>query len=394
MARAQLPRARRAVRIGVRDGDRLQHARAAGQVDPAPVRERRHDQLGDLLERRLDVERAAEREPGVQQEPLADLGAARRGHVLGDAHHEHGAAGAVADRRRLDEQPLLLARGADDPAHEQRLDVVGAVQEAVPRQVLVVQVAPVGVEEREALPQLRQVEPVVRAAGVEHGPRGRVGQDDAPVQVAHVDRVVHVVDQRLELAREGRHARAVQDLRDAQRDRLREPHVGLPERLAPRPGGQHEPAQREAVRPQRGGDQRAEVEPAQRLRPRPVAVPAERRRVDPRPRAPPPARPAAPPRRGRRRRAGAARPPPPPRPARPSARPAACPPRPRRRTGPPPRARGGRGCRAGRRRARARRPPRLRARSGSPAARRPSPRAGALLTATPRPSRRRTGRGG
>ena len=137
-------------------------------------------QLGDLLERRLDVERAAEREPGVQQEPLADLGPSRRGHVLDDAHHQDGAAGAVADRRRLDEQPLLLPGGADDPAREQRLDVVGAVQEAVPRQVLVVEVAAFGGEEREAPPQLRQVEPIVRAAGVEHGPRGGVGRTMRP----------------------------------------------------------------------------------------------------------------------------------------------------------------------------------------------------------------------
>ena len=70
-ARAQLARERDAVGIGVRRGGGDEGAVLVEQVDHAPVAEPRHAEVGEPLERRLQVERLGQQLPGRDQEAQA-----------------------------------------------------------------------------------------------------------------------------------------------------------------------------------------------------------------------------------------------------------------------------------------------------------------------------------
>ena len=108
-------------RIDVRDGDGVDEARRAGQVDPAPVRELGHDELGDLLQRRRRSRCVSDSSrPASTSSRRPSSARVRRRHVLGDVHDHLGPAVAAAEHGRLGQQPLLLARVAVDAAHQHR----------------------------------------------------------------------------------------------------------------------------------------------------------------------------------------------------------------------------------------------------------------------------------
>ena len=70
-ARAQLARERDAVGIGVRRGGGDERAVLVEQVDHAPVAEPRHAEVGEPLERHVQVERLGQELPGRDQEAQA-----------------------------------------------------------------------------------------------------------------------------------------------------------------------------------------------------------------------------------------------------------------------------------------------------------------------------------
>src|SRR5205814_9272792 len=91
---ASLQRSRNIAPAGqvVTDGDPIEErSRAGEQIEEAPVGERRYDETGDVIERRLVIERGREQAACIRQELLVS----RVGFVLGPALES----GSVADAR-------------------------------------------------------------------------------------------------------------------------------------------------------------------------------------------------------------------------------------------------------------------------------------------------------
>ncbi len=187
VASAQAPRERDLVRLEVGERRQLERPVRPGQVDRAPVGERGDRQLGDLLQRGVEVERRAEQPAGLGQQPLAELRALDGGDVLGDVHRHHRTVAVVVQHRGLDQQPPLVARLAIDPAHEPRRRLALVLARARPGQVVRGERPPVGVVEREALPQLRhrRRDQLLDRAGLHQPRRGRVGHHDPAAAVDH-----------------------------------------------------------------------------------------------------------------------------------------------------------------------------------------------------------------
>ena len=299
MAAAQLPRARRAVGIGVRHRDGLEDARRgrAGRCRTSP----RASGTTSSATSWSDASTSSER---LRASPASSSSrwpiSARRVAVTSSVTLITSTGRPAASRIAV---ALMSSHCCSPVARTTRRMSSGSTCSSPCRRrnhgrSLVVQVAAVGVEQREALPQLRQVERVVRAAGVEHGPRGGVGQDDPPVQVAHVDRVVHVVDQRLELAREapprarrrGSARRAAPtasaNRRSGSRNGARRGPVASTSRPSARPCARSgaaiseleaEPAQRPGAARRRRGERRRVV-PVREHRPALGSAPCRRRR--------------------------------------------------------------------------------------------------------------------
>ena len=106
--------------IAVGDRDLLDDAVAVGHAHAAPVGERGHGEVGDVLQRALVVQRGRERRAGAREQPLRLLRAPLLGDVLDHRHHQPRLAARVADAARLVHAPALLARRAVDDAQPLR----------------------------------------------------------------------------------------------------------------------------------------------------------------------------------------------------------------------------------------------------------------------------------
>jgi len=202
MERPQPVRQRHLRRLQVGDGGEVEIATGTGQLDPAPVGERGDRLLRYLLQRGVEVERRAEQPPRLRQQPLAQLRALHGRDVLGQVHREPRTVAVVLQDRALREQPALLAAGAIDPAHEHRRRVALAIPRSQRRNVPLRKRPPVGVVQREALPQLghRRGDQALDGAGAHQGRRRRVGHHDPAVGVEDGHRILERVHDRLERA--------------------------------------------------------------------------------------------------------------------------------------------------------------------------------------------------
>ena len=118
VAAAQILGHRDLGRVGVGERDLLDAALAVRQVDGAPVRQPRHGELRDALQRLLVVERGGEQLPGLGEEALAQLGLLGVRDVLDDVDRE--VAPLILEQRRLGQQPVGAPGLAVDAAREQR----------------------------------------------------------------------------------------------------------------------------------------------------------------------------------------------------------------------------------------------------------------------------------
>ena len=193
MARAQPARQLDLLRVEVRDRDLLEDPAGAGQVDRAPVGERRHGQLGDPLERGREVGRRAELAPGLDQHPLPDLGPSGRSDVLGDIDDHRGPPAVVEHHRGLRREPGLPAGAGVDAPHEHGRRRAPALQRAHPAHVVAGERPPVGVVEREPLEDRveRQRAQRVERRGADQLDGGLVREQDRALRVAHGHGVVH-----------------------------------------------------------------------------------------------------------------------------------------------------------------------------------------------------------
>ena len=138
-------------RVDVRQRDLLDAALLVGHVDRAPVRQPRHRELRDPLERLLVVEARREQLAGLGQEALALLGLLGVRDVLDDVHGE--VAALVFEQRRLGQQPVAAPGLAVDAAREQLRRGLAGDQPAA-RQVLDLDRRPVLLGDHEARGEL------------------------------------------------------------------------------------------------------------------------------------------------------------------------------------------------------------------------------------------------
>ena len=102
-------------RIRMRDGEILQRAVRSDEVDAAPVGDRRHRRVRDVRERALDVERAPEQRPRLDEEPLpllCTLAVVDVGRRPDPAAHE---AVLVPQRQGAAEVPAIASRSVPQP---------------------------------------------------------------------------------------------------------------------------------------------------------------------------------------------------------------------------------------------------------------------------------------
>ena len=201
-----------------------------GQVDAAPVGERRHGELGDLLERRPRRRASAQEPAGLDEQPLAELGALGRGDVLGDVHHER----RRGRRRPRRPSPWTRATAGRRSRASTRRRSIGGVRARrarapAPRQLVVAERAPVGVVEREPRPTAPRAR-LSRSSLERLGARAarappRLASTTRPSRVAHGDGVLHAGDQRLELALGGSEPRVVDRDREAPGEHAQEAQV-------------------------------------------------------------------------------------------------------------------------------------------------------------------------
>jgi hypothetical protein len=93
----------------------LQGARFVQQIDRTPVGQPRHDEAGQVAQRRVVVQRGAERRARIRQQPGGLFGALQIADVDGRAHDPRGGSvgGAVDGAAAL--HPTNLAIGGVQP---------------------------------------------------------------------------------------------------------------------------------------------------------------------------------------------------------------------------------------------------------------------------------------
>ena len=203
VALAVAARERDLLGVAVGDRDLLDRAVAVGHAHAAPVGERRHGEVGDVLQRALVVERGRERRAGAREQPLRVLRAPLLGDVLDHRHHQPRLAARVEDAARLVDAPAFLARRAVDDAQPLRRDLLAA-QHAVGRVLLRRQRRPVLVVEVGELDEVgrRRAEQRVHRREPERRGGGVVGVHEPLVAILDHDRLGEVAERRGQLLAE------------------------------------------------------------------------------------------------------------------------------------------------------------------------------------------------
>ena len=188
IALADPARERDLVGVDVGDRDRADEAAPVGHAHGAPVGELGDRKLGDLLERRLVVQRRCQQLAGAGEQALGHLRALDLGDVLDDVDDELDLAVAVVDAGGLDDPPALLAGHAVDRARDERPGLfagkdlaAGELVHAQRRAVLVGRLEAVD----EGLHGRR--EQLLRGVVAEHARGGVVGVDERALGVLDGD---------------------------------------------------------------------------------------------------------------------------------------------------------------------------------------------------------------
>jgi hypothetical protein len=207
--------------IDVHKGDALQPI-AARHRHVAPVREPRHGEARDPVERLLVVEAGGHQRARLREEALRVLGALDLGDVLDHVDHE-----PAGDRPGLDHAPALLPRVAAHAADHERLRRLAA-EDGAAGQVLELQW---GARLGEGLEGVhdrlrRRVDQLLRRVEAEARGGGGVGVDEAAVGALDGDGVRKAVERRrqarLDALQAGEQAGVLERERDAAGEQLRE----------------------------------------------------------------------------------------------------------------------------------------------------------------------------
>ncbi len=184
------------------DDDLTQRAVLVDHVDDAVVGEARHQQVGEGVEGRVDVDRGGEDGAGLVHQPRPFLRRPLGRDVVDDVDHELDTARLGLDRRRADERPALLAVGQQPVAHDPLLLLPGGERTPPGERVRVERRAVLG-DHREALHQLRggQRDHLLARLEPQQACRGVVGVGERPVRALRRDPVGDVAEDDVELNR-------------------------------------------------------------------------------------------------------------------------------------------------------------------------------------------------
>ena len=234
---AELSQQLLALRVAVHDHDLAQPV-AVDHVDDAVVGEARHEQRGEGIEGRIDVDRGGEDGAGLveQLRPLARGPLGRD--VVDDVDHEVDAPGLRHDRRRADERPALVPVGQEPVADDPLLRPPGG-EGAPVRELGRRQRRPILPDHQEAPAQLASLQPdqlVARAEAEQPGSRV-VRVCERSVHALRRDPVGDVAEDDVELVRDDRRRGHSQKYRDDARRLQGQCHAAQGERERSDPSG-------------------------------------------------------------------------------------------------------------------------------------------------------------
>ncbi len=214
VAAAQLAQEILASGVAVGDHDLAQRAVGLERVDDAVVRNARDEQVREVGERGLEVERRRQQRARLGEEAQASLGVALHRDVVEDVDHEAELAGLAEDGRRADDRPAHVA--AEDAVAEDAVLRFAFGEHPPARQLLDRQRRAVLADDLEPLHQLgvaqaqhllRRGEPAQPRCGVVRVEKGAVrplGGDSVLDATQDRGKLVHGRGDDLALAQMGR----------------------------------------------------------------------------------------------------------------------------------------------------------------------------------------------